>query len=77
MKRRTTVNKKKARRAGAPILLQSADAELFLRVIRAKCLDCCCGSKKMVKQCKTYDCQLYPFRCCGAFTQTDLFDKEE
>lgn len=60
-----------------PILLTSVGAEDLLRVIRAKCLYCCCGSKKMVKTCKTYDCHLYPFRCCDAFVQTVLIETEE
>ena len=64
------------RRASAPILLRSVEAELLLRIIRAKCRDCCGGSKALVKQCKTYDCKLFPYRCCGAFTQTDMFGKD-
>ena len=65
------------RKQQTPILLTSVGAEDLLAVIRAKCLDCCCGSKKMVKHCKTYDCRLYPYRCCYAIVQTDLFDKED
>ena len=33
-----------------------------LKAIRAKCLDCCCGSAYEVKNCVIYDCALYPFR---------------
>ena len=65
------------RKTSAPILLRSVDAEELLRVIRAKCRDCSGGSKQMVKQCQTYDCKLYPYRCCGAFTQVDMFRIEE
>lgn len=33
-----------------------------IKAIRAKCLDCCCGSFKEVKQCPIEDCALYPYR---------------
>lgn len=33
-----------------------------VKAIRAKCLDCCCGSSAEVKQCPSKDCSLYPFR---------------
>ena len=33
-----------------------------LKAIRAKCLDCCCGSAYEVKHCTIHDCELYPFR---------------
>ena len=33
-----------------------------LKAIRAKCLDCCCGSAYEVKNCVIHDCELYPFR---------------
>ena len=33
-----------------------------LQAIRAKCLDCCCRSKKEVKLCTIPDCPLYPYR---------------
>lgn len=33
-----------------------------VKAIRAKCLDCCCGSAKEVRLCPVYDCPLYPFR---------------
>lgn len=32
------------------------------KAIRAKCLDCCCGSAYEVKMCAVTDCALYPFR---------------
>jgi hypothetical protein len=31
-------------------------------VIRAKCLDCCCGSPYEVRRCISIDCPLWPFR---------------
>lgn len=33
-----------------------------VKAIRAKCLDCCCGSPKEVDLCPCPDCALYPFR---------------
>ena len=33
-----------------------------LRAIRAKCLDCCCGSASEVRKCVSTNCPLWPFR---------------
>ena len=33
-----------------------------MRAIRAKCLDCTCGSAQEVKLCPITDCSLYPYR---------------
>lgn len=33
-----------------------------MRSIRAKCLDCCCGSALEVRLCPAADCPLYPYR---------------
>ena len=33
-----------------------------LKAIRAKCLDCCCGSSNEVRLCPTVECSLYPYR---------------
>ena len=33
-----------------------------LKAIRAKCLDCCCGSSHEVNLCPCVDCKLYPYR---------------
>lgn len=33
-----------------------------LRAIRAKCLDCSCGSANEVKLCPCTNCPLYPYR---------------
>lgn len=33
-----------------------------VKAIRAKCLDCCCGSKREVELCPCPDCSLHPFR---------------
>ena len=32
------------------------------KAIRAKCLDCCCGSAKEVRLCTNKKCSLYPYR---------------
>lgn len=32
------------------------------KAIRAKCLDCCCGSAYEVKMCTAKECALHPFR---------------
>lgn len=55
------------------MLLRSVSAEGLLKAIRRKCLECCCGSKKMVKACKTTDCALYQYRQCYTLVQTDMF----
>lgn len=33
-----------------------------VKAIRAKCLDCCCGSAHEVRLCVCTDCTLWPFR---------------
>ncbi len=33
-----------------------------LKAIREKCLQCCCGSYKEVRECEVTDCALYAFR---------------
>lgn len=33
-----------------------------VKAIRAKCLDCCCGSELEVKLCPCEDCPLHPYR---------------
>lgn len=58
-----------------PMLLTRTSEEELLRAIRRKCLDCCCGSKKMVKHCKTDDCSLYPYRNCFAMVQVSLLEE--
>mgnify|MGYP003638904376 FL=1 len=34
----------------------------LLKVIRAKCIDCCCGDRTEVKHCPVTDCDLHPYR---------------
>lgn len=33
-----------------------------MKAIRAKCLDCTCGSAQEVTLCPIHDCPLYPYR---------------
>lgn len=33
-----------------------------VKAIRRKCLDCCAGSRKLVRECHIYTCPLWPFR---------------
>ncbi len=33
-----------------------------VKAIRRKCLDCCAGSRKQVRECRIYTCALWPFR---------------
>ena len=33
-----------------------------MKAIRAKCLDCCCGSFQEVKECPVKSCGLWPYR---------------
>lgn len=33
-----------------------------IKSIRAKCIECCCGSKQEVRQCSIKDCALHPYR---------------
>ena len=41
-----------------------------LRAIRAKCLDCCGGSRENVENCRVPACALYRFRNMKALTET-------
>lgn len=33
-----------------------------IKAIRAKCIECCCGSKQEVRMCTIEDCTLFPYR---------------
>jgi len=33
-----------------------------LKALRARCLDCCCGSASEVRKCVSFDCPSWPFR---------------
>lgn len=47
-----------------------------MKAIRAKCLDCCCGSAKEVKLCVCTKCSLYPYRM-GKRPKEDISIDEE
>jgi hypothetical protein len=32
------------------------------KVIRAKCLDCCCDQQTEIRLCPAFDCDLWPYR---------------
>lgn len=34
----------------------------LIRVIRKKCIDCCCGQHSEVNKCHITDCPLWPYR---------------
>lgn len=46
-----------------------------LKAIRAKCIECCCGSMAEVKLCPITDCALYDFRM-GKNPNIKLSDEE-
>ncbi len=33
-----------------------------IKSIRAKCIDCCCGDLREVRECLIKDCPLWPYR---------------
>ena len=33
-----------------------------IKAIRAKCLDCCCGDRREVRECTIEKCSLHPYR---------------
>jgi len=43
-----------------------------IKAMRKKCLDCCCGSRKEVRECPVVQCPLYPYRFGRRPTQTIL-----
>lgn len=42
--------------------MKTPSAESLLADIRAKCLDCCCGSRLLVDQCRDKGCRLWRHR---------------
>ncbi len=36
--------------------------ETPIKAIRNKCLDCCCGSNKEIRECTVIKCAIYPYR---------------
>jgi len=33
-----------------------------IKAIRVKCMDCCCGQAKEVRECELKNCSLWPYR---------------
>lgn len=52
-------------------------AETLLADIRAKCLECCGGSRKLVDECRTTSCRLHRHRKGNAGVQTAMFAEEQ
>lgn len=50
--------------------MRTPSAEALLADIRAKCLDCCCGSRKLVDECRDRECRLWRHRKGLAGVQT-------
>lgn len=48
-----------------------------LKAIRAKCLDCCCGSSHEVALCPTVDCPLWAYRKGHRPTYEEIFKVEQ
>ena len=42
--------------------MKAPSAESLLSDIRGKCLDCCCGSRKLVDECRVRECRLWKHR---------------
>ena len=42
--------------------MKAPSAESLLADIRGKCLDCCCGSRKLVDECRSRECRLWKRR---------------
>ena len=45
-----------------------------MKAMRAKCLDCCCGEVKEVRNCPATECPLWPYRMGKRPTVDDLVD---
>lgn len=57
--------------------MKTPSAESLLADIRGKCLDCCCGSRKLVDECRDRSCRLWKHRkgLCGV--QERMFPDEQ
>ena len=47
-----------------------------VKAIRAKCIDCCCGEKKEVRECNMAECPLWPYRMGKRPTVVETVGKE-
>lgn len=48
-----------------------------LKVIREKCLDCCCGQAGEIKNCAIIKCPLHPFRLGKNLYRTRTMTEEQ
>lgn len=47
-----------------------------IKAIRAKCLECCCGQVKEVRECIIEKCALYPYRMGHRPKDEEILDDE-
>lgn len=47
-----------------------------VKAIRAKCIDCCCGDRKEVRECTITQCPLYPYRMGKRPKNDELVDED-
>ena len=47
------------------------------KAIRLKCLDCCCGSRKLVDECRDKECRLWKHRRGLAGQQEAMFAPDD
>lgn len=47
-----------------------------IKAIREKCIDCCCGEKKEVRECNMVECPLWPYRMGKRPTVVETVGKE-
>lgn len=59
--------------------MKTPSAEALLSDIRGKCLDCCCGSRKLVDECTSRECRLWKHRkgLAGVQMEAQLHDTIE
>lgn len=47
-----------------------------MKAIRAKCIDCCCGDMKEIRECTIEKCPLWPYRMGHRPEKDESIDKE-
>lgn len=57
--------------------MKTPSAESLMADIRAKCLDCCAGSRKAVDACTDKSCRLHPHRHGLMKIQTGMFAADD
>lgn len=50
------------RKTGSQRTKPDETAKTLMDAIRGKCIDCCCGNRKLVDSCKDKGCRLWPYR---------------